>query len=76
MDSYIQSIVIARLERKGWLCLKLSEPRWDAALMCMKDGKVMFIDGLDADPATIQWIRKAGFEIYLHDLESFYNWII
>ena len=75
METYIQSIVVARLERKGWLCLKLNKPRW-AALMCIKDGKVIFIDGMDADPDTVQRIRKAGFEIYLHDLESFNNWII
>ena len=75
METYIQSIVIARLERKGWLCLQLNKPRW-VALMCIKDGKVIFIDGMDADPDTVQRIRKAGFEIYLHDLESFNNWII
>jgi len=75
METYIVSVIIARLERKGWLCLKLTEPDWPA-LQCMKDGKVMFIDGLDAHPDAVQRIRKAGFEVYLHDLESFYNWII
>jgi len=75
METYIQSIIIARLERKGWLCLQITEPDWPC-LQCIKDGKTIFIDGLNADPDAVQRIRKAGFEVYLHDLESFYNWII
>ena len=74
MESKIQSSIKARFERAGWMVVKLLQTNCNGIpdLMCLKNGKTIFIEVKQPgrEPTELQRYRHAeliskGFTVYV-----------
>ena len=79
MESKIQSNIKHRFERAGWMVVKLIQTNCNGIpdLMCMKSGKVIFIEVKQPkrDPTELQKYRhaeliKQGFDVWVISSEK------
>jgi len=84
LESKLQSKIIAKLTAEGWLCVKLIKTNKNGIpdLMCLKEGKTMFIEVKqetgklsELQKMRIDELRKKGFECKIwKDYECDFSW--
>ena len=82
-ESKIQSKIIAKLQKEGWLCVKLIKTTLNGIpdLMCLKNGITMFIEVKqptgklsELQKVRIDQLKEKGFEVKIWtDYETDFN---
>lgn len=71
-ESKLQRKIIERLQKDGWICVKLIKTTLNGIpdLMCLKDGQTMFIEVKqptgklsELQKVRIEQLREKGFEV-------------
>ena len=72
LESKIQTKIINRLKKEGWICIKLIRTSLNGIpdLMCLKNGQTMFIEVKqekgklsELQKVRIEQLRKQGFNV-------------
>jgi len=72
LESKIQSKIIAKLQKEGWLCIKLIKTNFNGVpdLLCLRQGVTMFIEVKreqgklsELQKVRVKQLREQGFEV-------------
>jgi len=84
LESKIQSKIIAKLQKDGWLCVKLIKTNWNGIpdLLCLRNGITMFVEIKreqgklsELQKVRIKQLEEKGFEVKVWtDFEKDFIW--
>ena len=84
LEQKIQSKIIAKLQKEGWLCIKLIKTNWNGIpdLLCLRNGVTMFVEVKreqgklsELQKVRIKQLEEKGFEVKVRtDFEKDFIW--